>query len=275
MSERERPPIEQLIERWRVSPSTGWDEIVGHAAQVARLRELIAKLALSPEERARLGLRVGAGLVISGPPGCGKSMLAKAAATELGRDVIAAPSGELDAELIGELYRALANAGPTVILIDEAEGLIGDSDWTSGTDPLAQRALLSALDSIGTPEVGPVTIALTAADHLSKAATRPGRLAPRLLLEAPNAADRERILTRAVAGLPGADDLDLPQIIERTSGWTGAELAGLAEEAMTRSLPIATPGLRVGTVVAPGLRTEIVLAVVAERFVVRDVVPDD
>lgn len=275
MSETERLPIEALIERWRVSPSTRWDEIVGHGPQIRRLRELIAKLNLPLAERARLGLRIGAGLVITGPPGSGKSLLGKACARELGRHVIAPPSGELDAERIGELYRALANGEPTVVLIDEAEALVGDPDWDSSVDGPGQRALLGALDSAGTPEIGPVTIALTASDHLSKAATRPGRLAPLLRLDLPTAADRELLLAQAVAGLPGAEDLERALIVERTSGWTGAEIVGLVEEAMTRSLPIPAPGLTAKHVQGPGLRTELVLAVVAERFVVRDPVGDD
>lgn len=266
MSERERPPIHELIERWRVSPATGWDEIVGHGPQISRLQELVAKLALSPEDRARLGLRIGAGIVITGKPGCGKSMLARAFAAALGRDVIAPPTGELDAELIGELYQALASAEPTVVILDEAEALIGHADWHS-TDEPAQRALLAALDGVARPEVGPVTVALTVADaeRLSEAATRPGRLAPRLALDPPSADERAVLLAREVAGLPGADGLDLPTIAERTQGWTGAEIDGLIEQAMTRSLLNGTPGLR----------SETLLDVITERFVVRDPVAEE
>lgn len=280
MSERERPPIAELIERWRVSPSTSWDEVIGHEPQVLRLRELIAKLALPAEERKRLGLRVGSGVLISGAAGCGKTMLAKACATALGRDVIAPPSGELDAELIGDLYRALAeeSAEPTVVIIDEAEALVGHPDWHS-TDEPAQRAFLHALDGVNRPETGPVTIALTAAspEHLSDQACRPGRLAPRLSLEPPTAADRAELLARAVAGLPGAEALDGPKIVERTAGWTGAEIAGLVEESMTRSLLLGIPGAPTGSPPfdGPGLRTDVMLDVVAEHFVIRDPVTDD
>ncbi|MHB8398044.1 MAG: AAA family ATPase [Candidatus Limnocylindrales bacterium] len=266
MSERERAPIGELIERWRIRPATEWDEIVGHGPQVRRLRELVAKLGLAPGERTRLGLRLGAGIVITGPPGSGKTLLARAFATALGRDVIAPPAGELDAELIGELYRALAAGAPTVVVLDEAEALIGDPDWHT-TDEPAERALLAALDGVDRPEAGPVTVALTAAaaGRLSAAATRPGRLAPRLALDPPSAAERAILLAREVAGLPGAAGLDLATIAERTAGWTGAEMDGLVEEAMTRSLLEGTPGLA----------TETMLAVVAERFVVRDPIEED
>ena len=280
MNERDRPPIEELIERWRVSPSTSWNDIVGHQPQITRLRELIAKLALTPEERERLGLRLGSGVLITGGPGCGKTLLGRAFATALGRDVIAPPAGVLDAELIGELYRALAleTAQPTVIIIDEAEALVGHPDWHS-TDETAQRAFLHALDGVGRPEAGPVTIALTAADpgHLSESASRPGRLAPRLALDLPTAADRATLLGREVDGLPGAEMLDRAMIVERTYGWTGAEIAGLVEETMTRSLLFGVAGRRTEAMpdVVPGLRSDVMLEVIAERFVVRDPVIED
>ena len=69
MADLEPRPIAGLIERWRVQPRTQWAEIVGHERQIRRLRELAAKIALSPEERTRLGLRLGSGLVLTGPSG--------------------------------------------------------------------------------------------------------------------------------------------------------------------------------------------------------------
>ena len=149
MSELEPTPIAELIDRWRTHPVTSYAEVVGHAPQIRRLRELAALLALDPAERARLRLRVGAGVVLSGPAGSGKTMLARAFAAELGRDVVAPPPGELDAERIDALYRALTDDPvPVAVLLDEAGSLVGDADWTGDVDRQAQRALAVALDGV-------------------------------------------------------------------------------------------------------------------------------
>ncbi len=251
------------MERWRIRPSTPWTDLVGHGAAIARLQEVVAKLRLPPAERRALGLRCGAGVVLTGRAGTGKSLLARATATALGRAAVVPPTAELDPALIGELYAALAAAEPTVVILDEAEALIGDPDWHA-TDQAAQRALLAALDGVAErPEAAPITLALTTADaaHLSVAATRPGRLAPRIALDLPTREERREIVRRATEGLPGAATLDLARIAERTTTWSEAELAALPELAITRALLL--PG-------APSLRDELVLELIGERYLIRD-----
>lgn len=254
-----------LIEAWRIySEPTPWSAVVGHGHQVNRCRELVEKLRRTDAELDALGIRLGRGIVIAGPPGVGKTVMARALATAVGRPVIAPPVGDLTPPVITRLYAQLGRIDPVVVILDEAEGVIG-RDWLV-SDVDAVRALCVALDGIDRPRRGPITVALTteAAHALSPAATRPGRLAPRLDLDTPTVVDRREILRRAIEGVPTAGVLDLDMVVDRTQDWSGAELVVAIEEAVSRSLPSGVDALR----------QDWLLAVISERFVSRDL-PDD
>lgn len=253
-----------LIESWRSRGSaTGWDAVVGHASQIRRCQELVEALSRDPADLARLHIRIGRGLVLTGPSGSGKTLLARALATAIGRDVIVPPTAELTAATIARLYTQLARMEPVVVILDEAEGIIGHS--LGGGDNDLTRALCVALDGIERPERGPVTLALTTAQEweLSSTATRPGRLAPRLDLSLPTYEERLLLLERAVDGVPTEGPIDLPRVAERTASWTGAELVTAIEEAMLRSLPERIDALR----------EDLLLQVVRERYVIDDEPP--
>jgi SpoVK/Ycf46/Vps4 family AAA+-type ATPase len=216
------------------------------------------------DELDRLGLQLGRGLAICGAAGTGKTLIARATANAIGRPAIVPPTGELTASLISRLYAQLAKMEPTVVILDEAESLIGQS-WARTGDPGAAQALLAALDGVNTPRSGPITLALTTVDptSLEPAAVRPGRLAPTLQLDPPSPAERRELLTRAIRHLPIAGEIDLEPIIERTGRWTGAELVGAVQEACATSLVDHIDALR----------QDLLLAVIAERYIVRDDVP--
>jgi ATP-dependent Zn protease len=251
-----------LIESWRYrGEPTPWSAIVGHQAQIRRCQELVEKLNRTEEELGRLRIRVGAGLVITGPAGVGKTLLGRALASAAGRPVIVPPTAELTPALVTRLYAQLAKAEPAVVILDEAEGVIGAS-WMT-TDAETRRALLAALDGVTKPQRGPITIALTTEEGLDEAAIRPGRLAPRLVLSAPTAEERRILLQRATADLPTAGEIDLEVVVERTATWTGAELVMAVEEACTRSLIDHSDALR----------QDLLLEVIGERYVVDDARP--
>lgn len=252
----------RLIESWRYrGAATTWEDIVGHTRQVRRCLELVEMLRRTDNELDRLGLQLGRGLAICGAAGTGKTLIARATANAIGRPAIVPPTGELTASLISRLYAQLNKMEPTVVILDEAESLIGQP-WSRTGDPGAPQALLAALDGINTPRSGPITLALTTMDpsSLDPAAVRPGRLAPTLQLDSPSPGERRELLTRAIRDLPIAGEINLDPIIERTARWTGAELVGAVQEACARSLVDHVDALR----------QDLLLAVIAERYIVRD-----
>ena len=127
--------VATLIESWRYrGPAVPWDAVVGHLPQVRRCQEIVEALRRTDADLERLHIRLGRGLVLSGPPGIGKTVLAKSVASAVQRDVISPPVSELTPGLIARLYAQLARMEPSVLVLDEAERLIamavygGDED---------------------------------------------------------------------------------------------------------------------------------------------------
>jgi SpoVK/Ycf46/Vps4 family AAA+-type ATPase len=148
-----------------------------------------------------------------------------------------------------------------VVILDEAEAVIGKPGLKT-TEGATLRALLAALDGIGRPERGPLTIALTTmpAWYMDAGATRAGRLAPRLELSEPSADERRLLFERAITGVPILGNIDLERLVARTGSWTGAEIAVAVEEAIGRSLIDRTDALRM----------DLLMEVIGERYVVAD-----
>lgn len=237
--------IVDLLESWRFrgAPCT-WDEIIGHEDQKDALIRLASLLRISRDEPERLeamGIRTGfGGAVICGPSGTGKSLLGRAFATAIGADraIWVLPVSEMTPELLTRVFSVISSLPAGAIFMDEAERIIGQYAHLGADDEL-RVAFLSALDGIDRPSSGgSVTIALTTLENdgqIHPACIRPGRLSPVLTLSLPSLVDRRRLLETEIDRRP-TDQVDAAKLADLTSGWTGAELAGLLEEAAIRSV---------------------------------------
>lgn len=227
--------------------SVAWDDIIGHEPAKRELSVVAAQVRRQSVAQ-QLGLTLVSGVLISGPPGTGKTMLAKALAGAIDRPVYVLPSAEANPVLIRELYEALALEA-CVVVWDEADAFLRSRRefMRRGNNDEAKTvaAFCTALDGVN-PIAGPITVALTAEHEamLDDSALRAGRLTTHVELELPNR-DERRVMWNSVVGrLPTAGPLDLERATDRSVGMSGADIAATVMVALGLSLVDGTDSLR-------------------------------
>ncbi|KQS43321.1 nuclear valosin-containing protein-like isoform X2 [Drosophila erecta] len=230
-------------------PDTTWDDI----GALEKIREELKLAVLAPvkypEMLERLGLTAPSGVLLCGPPGCGKTLLAKAIANEAGINFISVKGPELMNMYVGESERAVRacfqrarNSAPCVIFFDEFDSLCpkrsdGGDGNNSGTRIVNQ--LLTEMDGVEERKGVYILAATNRPDIIDPAILRPGRLDTILYVGFPEQSERTEILkaTTKNGKRPAlADDVDLEEIAAQTEGYTGADLAGLVKQASMFSL---------------------------------------
>ena len=152
----------------------GWDDIVGHAPAKRELHIVAAQMRRQSVAE-RLGIRLVSGVLITGPAGSGKTLLAKALGGEVERPVYVIPASEADATLVRRVYEALAEE-QCVVVWDEADVLLRSRRHVGERRGKTVAAFCSALDGVS-PITGPITVCLTAEPEymLDHSALRAGR----------------------------------------------------------------------------------------------------
>ena len=198
----------------------------------------------NPAKYSKLGARIPRGVLLSGQPGTGKTLLARAVAGEAGVPFYSASASEFIEAIVGvgasrvrDLFRQAEEAAPAIIFIDELDAIGrargGAGGVLSGHDEREQtlNQILTEMDGFD-PAAGVIVLGATnRPDVLDPALLRPGRFDRRVAVQAPDAAGREMILKVHTRSLPLAGDVDLAQIAQSTPGMVGADLANLANEA--------------------------------------------
>uniref|UniRef100_A0A0G4I8T5 AAA+ ATPase domain-containing protein n=1 Tax=Chromera velia CCMP2878 TaxID=1169474 RepID=A0A0G4I8T5_9ALVE len=213
---------------------------------VGAVAELRRELELSICEPIReqklfheLGIVVPAGVLLYGPPGCGKTLLAKAVASESGANFISVKGPELLNKYVGESERAVRLvferarvSAPCVIFFDELDALCParGSEGSSSTERVVNQ-LLTEMDGVADRRSVFVLAATNRPDIVDPAMLRPGRLDKLLYVPLPSRDGRLEILQKVSRKSPLAIDVDVPALADRTEGFSGADLAAVVREA--------------------------------------------
>lgn len=229
-------------------PDVTWNDIGSLGDIREELKLAILAPVKFPQRLKLLGLNAPSGVLLCGPPGCGKTLLAKAVANEAGINFISVKGPELLNMYVGESERAVRqcfqrarNSAPCVIFFDEFDSLCpkrsDTAESSAGTRVVNQ--LLTEMDGIEERKGVFLMAATNRPDIVDPAVLRPGRLDKILYVGLPAKDDRVdilRALTKNRTQPPLADDVEFEKVAELTDGYTGADLAGLVRQASLQTL---------------------------------------
>ncbi|MDS0282224.1 proteasome-activating nucleotidase Pan2 [Haloarcula onubensis] len=224
------------------SPDVSYEDIGGLEEQLVEVREAVEEPLLNAQQFADVGIEPPSGVLLHGPPGTGKTMLAKAVANETDATFIKMAGSELVRKFIGEgarlvrdLFELASERQPAIIFIDEIDAIAAKrtESKTSG-DAEVQRTMMQLLSEMdGFDDRGEIRIiaATNRFDMLDRAILRPGRFDRLIEVPNPDIEGRERILEIHTEEMNLADDVDLAAFAAETEGLSGAEIASLTTEA--------------------------------------------
>ncbi len=234
-------PVKEIAER---IPRVTWEDIGDLEEAKTRLREIVELPMRHPELFRHLGIEPPKGVLLYGPPGVGKTLLAKALANEVGAYFIAINGPEIMSKFYGEseqrlreIFEEARKNAPAIIFIDEIDAIAPKREEVVGeVEKRVVAQLLTLMD--GLAERGRVIVigATNRPDALDPALRRPGRFDREIEIPPPDKKARREILAVHTRSVPLDDDVNLDKIAEMTHGYTGADLAALVKEAAMNAL---------------------------------------
>jgi len=227
-------------------PTVHWDDVGGLENVKQHLIEAVEWPLKTPEVFTKLGIRPPKGILLYGPPGCGKTLLARAVATESEANFISIKGPEVFSKWVGEsekaireIFRKARMAAPTVVFLDEIDSItprrgMGMSD--SGVSERVISQLLTEMDGIVSLQDIVIIAATNRPDMVDSAVLRPGRFDRLIYVPEPDDKGRLQILKIYTKGMPISKDVDLNQLTIMTKYYGGADIESLCREAAMHAL---------------------------------------
>lgn len=227
-------------------PDVRWQDVGGLEGVKAHLIEAVQWPLKYPHLFEEAGIRPTKGILISGPPGCGKTLLAKAIANESGVNFISVKGPALLSKYVGEsergvreVFRKARQAAPCIIFFDEIDALVPVRSGSSSDSHVAERVLSQFLAEVdGIEELkGVLVLGVTnRLDILDPAVLRPGRFDEVVEIPIPNEEDRKEIFEIHLRNKPLSPRIVLDDLVSKTEGFSGADIAGACHKAALTAL---------------------------------------
>ncbi|RDE16504.1 MAG: AAA family ATPase [Candidatus Thorarchaeota archaeon] len=227
-------------------PNVRWEEIGGLSAEKQELIEVVEWPLKKPEAFRRMGITPPKGVLIFGPPGCGKTLLARAVATESEANFISVKGPELLSKWVGEsekaireIFRKARTAAPAIIFFDEIDAIAPTRGFSAGDSHVTERVisqLLTEMDGLETTKDVLVLAATNRPDLIDPALLRTGRFDRFVYIGAPDDKGREEIFKIYTADMPLDSDVDIKKLVELTPYFVGGDIEALCREAGMRAL---------------------------------------
>ncbi len=234
---------------------TPFESVGGLDDVKSEVKESILMPLLRPDISEKFGVETSKGMMLYGPPGCGKTLLMKALATELDVEMINVKCGDVMSRWYGEseesmmeLFEAARERKPAIIFFDEIDAIAKKRDMYSADDvtPRLLSLLLSELDGMDRSE-GIIMVGSTnKPDMVDPALLRPGRFDKIIYVPPPDKEERKEILKIHMKDKPLSNNVDIDKYARKSEGFSGADIANLAKESATRAMrkSIDTGGMR-------------------------------
>ncbi len=225
-------------------PRVSYEDIGGLDEKILRIREMVELPLKHPELFKRLGIDPPKGVLLHGPPGCGKTLIAKAVANESDAHFISINGPEIMSKFYGEseqrlrqLFKEGEENAPSIIFIDEIDAIAPKREEVTGeVERRVVAQLLALLDGLVARGNVIVIGASNRVNALDPALRRPGRFDREIEIGVPDKMGRHEIIQIHTRGMPLAANVELPTMAEITHGFVGADVAALCREAAMKTL---------------------------------------